>query len=246
MADWTVAIETVATAGSIAILRDDALHAELNLPADSRSAKTLAAGVQQLWQQAGKPAIELVAVAKGPGSFTGLRVGVTTAKALAYGWRAKLVGVNTLDAIAAQVPQPPPPQSLHVVLDAQRQELFVARFQALASSDWHRLGEDQIISTTNWLANLQPGEIVTGPALKKLREKLPAAVTVVPDVQWHPRAATIAQLGRQLHQNGHPNELWTLLPHYLRESYAEEKRPEVGSQRSEIRGPKSEVKDSDL
>lgn len=235
MAGWTVAIETVATAGSVAFLRDGEPDAELNLPADSRSAKTLAAGVRQLWQQAGKPQIELVAVAKGPGSFTGLRVGVTTAKALAYAWRAKLVGVNTLDAIGAQVSQPTSlsPKTLQVVLDAQRQELFVARFQALADSTWQRLGEDQIIAAPVWLANLQPGEIVTGPALKKLREKLPTTVTMVSDEQWQPRAATIAQLGRELHENGQPDELWTLLPHYLRESYAEEKK---AGQSSEVGG----------
>lgn len=225
MAGWTVAIETVATAGSVAILRDDALHAELALPAESRSAKTLAAGVQQLWQQAGKPPVELVAVAQGPGSFTGLRVGITTAKALAYAWRAKLVGVNTLTAIAAQVSPLAEPllQTLHAVLDAQRQELFVARFQALANAGWQRLGEDQISATSDWLANQPPGEMVTGPALKKLRDKLPPTVTIVPEAEWHPRAATVAKLGRELHLSGQPDELWTLLPHYLRDSYAEEK-----------------------
>lgn len=223
MARWTVGIETVATAGSIALFRDDELHAEHVLPADSRSAKTLSAGMQQLWQRAGKPAVDLVAVAKGPGSFTGLRVGVITAKALAYIWRSRLVGVNTLDAIAAQVllTESDTPGNLQVVLEAQRQELFVATYRALENSSWQRSAEDQIVPSQHWLANLPAGEMVTGPALKKLRDKLPSTVIVAPEADWHPRASTVARLGRQSVQ---PDELWTLVPHYLRVSYAEEKR----------------------
>jgi tRNA threonylcarbamoyladenosine biosynthesis protein TsaB len=227
---WTVAIETVATAGSVALLRHDnygeELAAEMILPADTRSAKTLAAAIQKIWHEAGKPPIELVAVANGPGSFTGLRVGVITAKTLAYAWQSQLLGVNTLDAIAAQVPvENTASGKLHVVLEAQRQELFIATFQAVfhggESGRWERTGPDAIISTSDWLTNLQH-EQVAGPALKKLREKLPSTVTAAADNLCHPHAATVARLGRERQQAGAADELWTLLPHYLRVSYAEE------------------------
>lgn len=223
---WTVAIETVATSGSVALLRHDnygeELAAQTMLPADTRSAKTLAAAIQKIWHAAGKPPIELVAVANGPGSFTGLRVGVITAKTLAYAWQAQLLGVNTLDAIAAQIPvENTANGKLHVVLDAQRQELFVATFQALETGHWKRTAPDAIISTSDWLANLQH-EQVAGPALKKLREKLPSTVTAAADNLCHAHAATVARLGRQRQQAGAADELWTLLPHYLRVSYAEE------------------------
>lgn len=222
VSEWTVAIETVATAGSVALFQADTLIAETILPAETRSAKTLAAAIQKIWHAAGKPPIDLVAVANGPGSFTGLRVGVITAKTLAYAWQAELLGVNTLDAIAAQVPvQNEANNKLHVIFEAQRQELFLATFQVAATGRWERTAPDEIIATAQWLANLQQ-EHVAGPAIKKLREKLPPTVQIAADNLCHPHAKTVAQLGRERQQAGAADELWTLLPHYLRVSYAEE------------------------
>ena len=96
MTAWTLALETVATAGSVALLQGDTLHSERQLPPAARSARTLTAVIQDLWNVAGKPKIQLIGVASGPGSFTGLRVGITTAKTLAFAWNAKLIGINTL------------------------------------------------------------------------------------------------------------------------------------------------------
>jgi tRNA threonylcarbamoyladenosine biosynthesis protein TsaB len=248
MPAWTVAIETVATAGSVALLKDNELVAEAALPPDSRSARTLAAGVQNLWVTAGKPAISLVAVAMGPGSFTGLRVGVTTAKALAYAWQAMLHGVNTLDAIAVQCERSESPGVTHldVILDAQRQELFVARYHSLlmegqAQAEWQRSSPDTIISAQDWLASLPPNTQVAGPALTKLRSQLPATISVAPESVWQPRAASIAQLAYWAHQAGATDELWTLVPHYGRPSYAEEKAENresgVRNQESGIESP---------
>ncbi len=223
--EWTIAIETVATAGSVALLQGDTLIAETILPAETRSAKTLAAAIQKIWHAAGKPPIALVAVANGPGSFTGLRVGVITAKTLAYAWQAHLLGVNTLDAIAAQVPvENGPGSQLHVILEAQRQELFLATFRASETGRWERIAPDEIIATTQWLAHLQQ-EHVAGPALKKLREKLPPTVHIAADNLCHPQAKTVAQLGRERQHAGAADELWTLVPHYVRVSYAEEAKP---------------------
>lgn len=224
-------METVATAGSVALLRGRELVNETQLPPESRSARTLAAAVQSLWHAVGKPPVALVAVALGPGSFTGLRVGVTTAKALAFAWQAKLVGVNTLDAIAAQCePWNTSGEShLEVVLDAQRQELFVARFHSSpepsenGGSPWQRVADDSIISSQDWLATLTPDTHVAGPALVKLRPRLPETIPASPESAWHPRAETIGRLAALAHQAGASDQLWTLVPHYGRPSYAEEK-----------------------
>lgn len=223
-------METVATAGSVALLRDAELVNEVVLPPASRSARTLAAAVQNLWHTAGKPPISLVAMAQGPGSFTGLRVGVTTAKALAFAWQAKLLGVNTLEAIAAQCQTLDTQEEtrLEVVLDAQRQELFVARFQPLPAtgencgSPWQRVADDSIIASQDWIASLSPHTQVTGPALVKLRSRLPETIPVSPESAWHPRAESIGRLAVIAHQTGAADELWTLVPHYGRPSYAEE------------------------
>jgi tRNA threonylcarbamoyladenosine biosynthesis protein TsaB len=230
MADWVIAIETVATAGSVALFQSSELRAERVLPPESRSARTMAAAVRDLWHGANRPAISLVAVASGPGSFTGLRVGITTAKALAYAWGAKLVGVSTLDAIAAglgarsQGPEFRSQKSgtLQVVLEAQRKELFVGVYQYSAGS-WNRTAEDRIVGVDKWLQTLKPETLICGPPLQKLRDRLPEGVEVAPESTWYARATSVGRLALGEHQAGAADELWSLTPKYLRPSYAEEK-----------------------
>lgn len=225
MTVWTLALETIATAGSVALLQDGKLAAAQQLPAELRSAKTLAGCVQEVWRDTGKPVIAVVGVAHGPGSFTGLRVGVTTAKTLAYAWQARLIGVNSLDAIAAQVaPSDFASAELHVVLDAQRKELFLARYR-LESGEWRRQGPDEIIPMADWLRDLpERATLVAGSALAKCNDRLPPGTLIADQRTWHPQARTVASLAERSAKLSTVNELWSLVPHYLRASYAEEKR----------------------
>ncbi|WP_425618809.1 tRNA (adenosine(37)-N6)-threonylcarbamoyltransferase complex dimerization subunit type 1 TsaB [Anatilimnocola sp. NA78] len=229
MTVWTLALETVATAGSVALLSDGEIRSQQQLPLESRSARTLTTAIHDLWEAADKPKISLVTVASGPGSFTGLRVGVTTAKTLAFAWGAKLIGVNTLDAIAAQVPTSD--CTLHVVLDAQRKELFLATYRT-SSGRWQRQAADTIIAAQSWLDSLasapaDANPIVAGPALNKLHNRVPANVVCSDPSTWHAQAATIGHLAHLANLAGGADELWSLAPHYLRVSYAEEKRTEA-------------------
>jgi tRNA threonylcarbamoyladenosine biosynthesis protein TsaB len=235
MTDWILAIETVATAGSVALLRAGEVVSEQDLPAESRSARTLAAGIREIWSGAGRPLVSLVAVASGPGSFTGLRVGITTAKALAYGWGTKLLGVGTLDAIAAQAPASDLAggADLQAVIDAQRKELFVGGFRFFAGR-WQRVGADSIVAIDAWLGSLTPGSIVTGPAMKKLLDRVRADVSVVEEAAWQPGAATVGKLAWEAHLAGAVDELWTLAPEYLRASYAEERTHHRGAEGTEL------------
>src|SRR5262245_50788842 len=105
-----LAIETSGQRGSIAILNSqgDSLSTlgQTILAADCRTAQSLAPALKSLLADAGWPSksVELVAVAVGPGSFTGLRIGVTTAKAFAYAVGAQVIGINTLAVLAHQSP----------------------------------------------------------------------------------------------------------------------------------------------
>lgn len=123
-----LAFETAGQGGSVAALVDGALALERDLPSERRSAQTLAAGLCELLSEVGwRPGdVELVAVARGPGSFTGLRVGVTTAKMLAYAIGCPLLGVSTLETIASRAPRGF--ARLSVAMDAERGELYVGRF----------------------------------------------------------------------------------------------------------------------
>ena len=129
-----LALETSGSSGSVAALEGTQLILEQPLASGSRSAQSLAPGIDALLAEVGWSVgqIDLLAVTQGPGSFTGLRIGITTAKALAYAVGGQVIGVNTLEVIARQAPPgraaPAKQQTLWTVLDAQRGELFAARF----------------------------------------------------------------------------------------------------------------------
>jgi tRNA threonylcarbamoyladenosine biosynthesis protein TsaB len=222
-----LALETSALAGSVALLRGDRLLVQRELDSTRRSAQTLAPALAELLATAGLTPkdVRLVATTVGPGSFTGLRVGVTTAKTFAYAVGAEVLGLNTLEVIAAQTPAEllaGAGSEVQAVMDAQRKELFVGRFHS-AASNLRRLADDTIAPLQTWLAGLQPGAIVTGPGLDRLESQLPAGVIAVEAALRQPQAATVGRLAWQAYQQGRRDDLWKLAPHYLRASAAEEK-----------------------
>ena len=127
-----LAIETTGRCGSIAILRGQEILETINLPETTRTAASLAVHLDDILQQHrdGTRTIELVSVADGPGSFTGLRIGVTTAKSLCYALKVPLVAVDSLAAVAAAVfHEHPSANAVCVGLDAYRQQVFAGSFR---------------------------------------------------------------------------------------------------------------------
>jgi tRNA threonylcarbamoyladenosine biosynthesis protein TsaB len=223
-----LAIESSGRHASVATLWGDAdgtrLIGQTLLSGDERTAQVLAPSIQQLLAAAdwSPKSVELVAVTAGPGSFTGLRIGVTTAKAFAYAIGAEVLGINTLDVLALQAP--PSAAPLWTILDAQRQELFAAKYVVTEQFSIRTEVETCIIPQDEWLAALQPGDRVIGPALKRLVSRLPADVNVLGEQSWQPLAATVGQVAWKNYQVGHRDDVWKLAPNYFRLSAAEEKR----------------------
>ena len=144
--------------------------------------------------------IGLVAIAVGPGMFTGLRVGVVTAKSIAYSVGAELIGVNTLEVIAAQTIDELQNrrQSSHFqeivgpiirpVLNAQRKQLFCGEFKPSKSKpsesefnssgvsqfDWKlfQSAKDQILDRDDWINSLQPNDVLTGSGLQPILDQI--------------------------------------------------------------------------
>src|SRR5437773_12166637 len=101
-----LALETSGTAGSVAVLDDEQLLTAVALDPAQRTARTLAPAIRDVLKHVGwaPTDVQLVAVTAGPGSFTGLRLGVTTAKTFAYAAGCEVLGVNTLEVIAGRAP----------------------------------------------------------------------------------------------------------------------------------------------
>jgi tRNA threonylcarbamoyladenosine biosynthesis protein TsaB len=218
-----LALETTERIGSVAAMSDRNLLAELSLGHAQRSAQSLAPAMLALLKQVGwQPGdVQLVAVSQGPGSFTGLRVGVTSAKMFAYAVGAEVLGINTLETIAAAAPDDV--LLLSVVMDAQRGEL-AARTFARQADGWFEPTEPQrLIQTETWLNELPLGITVSGPALGKWTPQLPTHVRTLDPQCWLPRASAVARLAAHHYSLGRRDDLWNLVPHYSRRSAAEEK-----------------------
>ena len=226
-----LAIETSGQSGSVALCAAGQIVAQRQLDPQARSARVLAPAMQEILRHQGwQPRqIDVVAVAVGPGSFTGLRVGVTTAKTFAYAVGAKVVAINTLDVIAAGVHDAPPQvQRLLVGLDAQRGDVFAAQYGRTGQQPWQRVALAEIMTSAAWLALAGEDCGLAGPVLTKLvgsnqGDVLSTNAWLAPREQWEPQATAVAQLAAERAVANAFDDLWTLAPLYLRRSAAEEK-----------------------
>lgn len=220
----TLGIETSGRAGSIALWRDELCLEERPLEdAGRRHAQTLVSGIDRLLRDYALRPHDCsgVAVSIGPGSFTGLRVGVVCAKTFAYAVGCPLSAVDTLLCIAENSPEDV--EDVSVIADAQRGELYVGRYRRRAGGAFERLQEIAIVSGESWCRNRSQGDVVTGPAVEKYEPHLAGRARLLPPEARLPRAAVVARLGARRISEGKAADLWTLEPVYIRRSAAEEK-----------------------
>lgn len=227
MTGVTLAIETSGFEGSIALRRDGAPLDDFALER-RRHAQTLVSQVQTLLSrhQLVSSDVDLIAVSHGPGSFTGLRVGIVFAKTFAYALNCPLVAVDTLEAVALRAPSDV--NRISVVSDAQREQLFVGDYRRSNTGDWVRETPIDIVDNDAWCriveAEDDSGFAVTGPGLRRVSDDLADSVRVLTDTEWNPHAAQIASIGERLARNEKFADASNLEPFYLRRSSAEDKR----------------------
>jgi len=218
-----LALETTERVGSVAALDGDNLLCELSLDSNKRSAQSLVPGMKELLERVGWPPtdVDLVATPVGPGSFTGLRVGVTTAKCFAYAASADILGVDTLEVIAAGAPAQI--EAVAVALDAQRGEVVAQRFERGADGLMRSAGSASLVEISAWLQGLQPEALLTGPVLGKIADRVPDHLTLLDREYWAPSAASVGRVAFRRYSAGERDDVWRLAPRYSRRSAAEEK-----------------------
>lgn len=219
-----LALESTDLAGSVATWHEGRLVCELALAAGQRSAQSLAPGIVAVLAQSGwRPAeVGLMAVTVGPGSFTGLRVGVTTAKAFAYACGASVVGLDTLEVLAAAVPCTAASR-LAAAVDAQRGDVVAGTFVPDGADGWIAEAPARLIDWQTWLDGLPDGAAVASPLLRKRAADVPARLVLTPQSHWTPRAGVVARLAEMRLNEGRLDDVWQLAPRYSRPSAAEEK-----------------------
>lgn len=218
-----LAIEASGLTAHAALLDSGRLIAE-SKPDERRSAQTLAPSIRQLLNEADWQPTEigLVAVSLGPGSFTGLRVGVTTAKVFAWASGAEVLGVNTLDIIAYQAD--PADFPFHSAVDAHRKQVFTARYAKPFSSAETEETVVQLVGINEWLSNIAAGETIGTPMAEKLRERIPQDVRLASPQIGLPRAASLGAIAAIRQEAGIRQDLHAMTPQYYRPSAAEEKQ----------------------
>lgn len=231
---WVLGIETSGLAGSVALWRSDQSEPpqERSLAtAGRRHAQTLVAEIAELTRAAAiRPAeIGLVTVSRGPGSFTGLRVGITCAKTAAYTIGCPVKAVDTFAVLATQIGGQHPGREIVVLDDAQRGEICWGRY--VLSGDAWQLQDRLIIESRDRLASVFAGPtILVGPGTRKLTE---------PTAEWRlidepPSAGWVCRLGHGAWQKAGSDDMWQLTPHYIRPSAAEEKRAKAQAEKAAL------------
>jgi tRNA threonylcarbamoyladenosine biosynthesis protein TsaB len=198
------------------------VHAAETDPAP-RHGRNLIPGVRDLLRAADlTPSdLDLIAVGLGPGSYTGLRIGVTAAKTLAYALGKPLMGFDSLEAVARNAPADA--LRVSVIADAQRGDLYTADFtRPDPSGPLLRTAPTRIEASDDWVARLEPGTLVLGPGLERIGTPLPGAVRTADPAANRPQGRILLDLARDLWDSGRRDDPWFLEPLYLRRSAAEE------------------------
>jgi tRNA threonylcarbamoyladenosine biosynthesis protein TsaB len=220
-------IETSGGIGAVALAQGNRLVGERRLQENRRNARDLAPFVAVLLAEQGWRPRDLqgVIVSRGPGSYTGLRVGIMSAKAFAYATGCVLLAIDTFAAIAEQAP--PSVHAVDILADAQQDRVYVQSYTR-GPDGWHPHSDLAIRSFPGWLAGRQPDAWVSGPALDKYNARLPAEALRVPAEQRHPQAVSLLKLGLVRFHAGQRDDVWSLEPLYLRPSSAEEQWKALG------------------
>jgi tRNA threonylcarbamoyladenosine biosynthesis protein TsaB len=221
-----LAIETATICGSIGLFTNNKCLAEYSLQTGETHSRRLLAGVDWVMQETGLDwsDIDAVAVSLGPGSFTGLRIGLATAKGLAMASGAKLIGVGTLDGMAAQL-FAAGNILICPVLDARKREVYCGFYRCDEQGIARRQGKWWVISPETLCERIKEPVVLFGDGVvvykDVFRERLADRLRMVPPGLSFPRAATVGMLAAEKWQQNVFLDPAATGPIYIRPSEAE-------------------------
>jgi tRNA threonylcarbamoyladenosine biosynthesis protein TsaB len=225
---FILAIETATPHGSVALVSGDVVLAEAALPRGRQASETILPAVDELLRNTGSGPDHVghVAVSSGPGSFTGLRVGMAAAKGYCFGWRIPMVPVPTLHALASRFR--PGGMTVCPVLDARKKEVYAALFR-WEDGRCRRLSPDLAIAPAELPGKLPDGMVFfcgdgAAPFAPLFRERLGDRAVFPPAGEGLPSAGAVGLLAAGLVGAGSLGDARLAVPAYVRPSEAELKR----------------------
>ena len=223
-------IETATMTGGVALVNAKRVISEYTLNVRTTHTARLMPAIDQILGDSSvdKSDIDGIAISIGPGSFTGLRIGMATAKGLALGLGIPLLGIPTLDALAWNIPFAM--YQICTLLDARKKEVYYSLFRYAETgehtgSPLQQLVPYQVMPPDELVKQIDEKTIFLGDAVDVykdfLSEKLGELAAFAPDVQNLPRAATVAEMGLLKLEAGDHLDLAAAEPIYIRPSDAE-------------------------
>jgi tRNA threonylcarbamoyladenosine biosynthesis protein TsaB len=223
-----LAIESATTRGSVALVSGGTVLLERSLPAGRKPSESYLSEVDRLFSEsgAGPEQVGHVAVSAGPGSFTGLRVGMAAAKGFCFGWGTRIVSVPTLHALAMRFPGEG--GTICPVLDARKKEVYAGLYR------W----EGGMCLRTTPDAAIPPGELPDFlpdgtiffcgdgilPYRRLIFDRVGARARFPSPGEEFPQAAAVGLLAERMLAEGAAEDPRSVVPAYLRPSEAEVRR----------------------
>jgi tRNA threonylcarbamoyladenosine biosynthesis protein TsaB len=166
--------------------------------------------------------IDCIAVAQGPGSFTGLRVGISTAQGLGFALAKPIIGISTLEIVAAQ--NMPFAGTVCPMLDARRSQVYTCLYEQ-SGSEVTAVSEPNVVCPEVWVSSLQGPVLFCGSGAQVYRQAIGQACAAehsfAPEMNSRPRAAMLARIALRRLMAGQTRQPAQILPCYVRRPDAE-------------------------
>lgn len=220
--------DTATSIASVGLVSDGSVLVEESTPAAANHTETLLPLILRVLERAKFTLADVqgLGVSIGPGSFTGLRIALGTAKGFAYALGQKIVGVSTLEALARTITDWE--GDIRPVFDARKGEVYTALFHRQPNGELHRLSPDIVVAPHTFFRHLDADCLFLGDGVEKygelLQERCGAQARLLPFCAHHPRGGVVAYLAWERLRKGESNDIGALAPLYVRRPDAEFKR----------------------
>lgn len=225
-----LAIEASGNVASVAVANEEKILAEITTDSKKTHSQTLLPMIDEVLKKSESSVADMdfIAISKGPGSFTGLRIGSATAKGMAFAANKKIVEVGTLEAMAYGVSDID--AVICPMLDARNKNVFTGFYKVKADGALEEVDEQQAITLDEAIDKLNSFDkvVLLGDGADAYREilmeKLTASYRFVPAHLNRQRAGMVATLGFRYYNEGKAIDSDKHAPTYLRKSQAERMR----------------------
>ncbi|MDH3881350.1 MAG: tRNA (adenosine(37)-N6)-threonylcarbamoyltransferase complex dimerization subunit type 1 TsaB [Desulfobacteraceae bacterium] len=219
-----LAVDTATTSCSVAIVDKTSLLSEFTIDREETHSKHLMDMIKAVLRMAGLNFSDLdgFAVTRGPGSFTGLRIGLSTIKGLAVASEKPVVGVSSLEALAFQVSYSR--DLICPILDARKGEVYFSRHRFL-NGHLKKQTKERVAPPDKAVDDLNESCLFVGNGAllykEMILEKMGGLASIAPMIQNTIRASTMAYLSMAKFEKYDTDDIEKIMPYYIRKSDAE-------------------------